>query len=347
MNYKFKLKQGFRIGELVIRMYENELKTQLFDPSSLDEILNKKDEELDSKEHNGQSLIYQIEGPHVFYEEVRHIDGRSKKDLALVDEEGLYQILMSLDTPKSRKIKEIFAKLLVEYREKHKLDVYDFLDQCEKDTIKLGSHIYSRVDEIITPDYEELKEMGDDVLIHNVATFPTYKGKIIKDENDEDYINNIEKSNIESKIDYFIDLDKVVSLLVEVFNIESKLLIEIIFDVVNVYEKNGKFYIDGNKDLLKIIFSILWFNIGHQTEKVKSESFRILNLVLGKISKGKKALSSLFKSSTIYKDIESSYPYEKQEMYRDKYFKLRNEGISEEESESIAKESIKENSIEF
>jgi hypothetical protein len=34
-------------------------------------------------------------------------------------------------------------------------------------------------------------------------------------------------------------------------------------------------------------------------------------------------------------------------MYKDKYFKLRNRGISEEDSESIAKESIKENSIEF
>lgn len=347
MNYEFNLKQGFRIGELIVRMYENEFKTQLFDSSSLDELINENNKNSDtnntSKEEN---IIYKVEGPHVFFEEV-NVNGNSKKTLPLVDEEGLYQIIMLMDTPKARKIREILAKLLVEYRERHKLDVYDFLVQCEKQTIKLGSHIHSKLEEVITPEYDELKEIGDEIIIHNVETFPTYKGKLIKDENDEDYINNIDKSNLESKIEYFIDLDKVISLLVEVFNIDSRVLIEIAFDTVDVYERNGKYYIDGNKDLMKIIFSIIWNNIGQQTEKVRDESIRILKLVLGKISTGKRALSSLFKSTTIYKDIHSSYPYEKQKNYKERYIKLRRSGVGKEDSDAIAKESIKYNAIEF
>lgn len=344
MNYEFNLKQGFRIGELIVRMYENEFKTQLFDPSSLDELINKNsDTNNTSKE---ESIIYKVEGPHVFFEEV-NVNGNCKESLPLVDEEGLYQILMLMDTPKARKIREILAKLILEYKENHKLDIYDFLVHCEKQTIKLGSHIHSKIEDVITPEYYELKEIGDDIIVHNVETFPIYKGKIIKDENDEEYINNIDKSDLESKIDYFIDLDKVISLLVDVFNIESKVLIELTFDTVDVYERNGKYYIDGNKDLMKIIFSILWNNIGEQTEKVREESIRILKLVLGKISTGKNALSSLFKSSTIYKDIHSSYPYVKLKNYKDRYMKLRRSGVGKDDSDTISKELLKYNAIEF
>lgn len=342
MNYKFELKQGFRIGELVIRMYENELKMQLFDPSELDKLTHN-DKNYDTRKRLAkQRLLDQVEGIHVFFEEIELINGRGKKVIGLVDEEGLYQILMFINTPESRKIRESFAKILVEYRKRLKFEIYDFINQCEKQTIKIGSHINQKLEDIITSEYSELKKITDDIFIHNVLTFPTYNGNVIKDENDDEYIENIEKSDVESKIDYLINLDKVISLLVDVFGMDSKIMIEIIFDTVNVYEKNGKFYIDGNKDLMKIIFTLLCSELGEQTEKIREESLKILKMILGKISKGKKAFKSLFKSSTIFRNIISCFPYEKQESYNERYSKLRRKGLGKEEADQIAKETIKD-----
>ena len=51
---------------------------------------------------------------------------------------------------------------------------------------------------------------------------------------------------------------------------------------------------------------------------------------------------SLFKSSTIYRNINCSYPYDKQESYYRIYDSLRGKGLGKDESDKLAKDTIKD-----
>lgn len=342
MSYKFQLKQGFRIGELVIRMYENEFKTQLFDPTELDKLLREEKDFETKKRIAKQRLLDNIEGIHIFYEEVELISGRGKKKIALVDEEGLYQILMFIDTPEARRIRETFAKIIVKYRLDHKMDVYDFLEKCEKQTLKLNPYQVDLRDNIYGPAYNEVQDMKKDIIVENVISFPTLNNEIIKDEDDDDYVDNIEYADVDEKVDYLIDLDKVLDILVNTFNVNSETVLEILFDEFEVYEKNDRFYIDGNRVLLLLIAKLLSEKKELEAKELIKKSVGIMKNVLERITKGTESLKLLMKSSTIYKKIHESYPYDKQKKYQNMVDVLRNRGVSKATAEQIAKDCIKD-----
>lgn len=340
MSYKFQLKQGFRIGEIVIRMYENEFKTQLFDPSELDKLLREEKDFETRKRHAKQRLLDNIEGAHVFYEEVE-LTGKTR-NMTLVDEEGLYQILMFIDTPEARRIRETFAKIIVKYRLDHKMDVYDFLEKCEKQTLKLNPYQVDLRDNIYGPAYNEVQDMKKDIIVENVLSFPTLNNEIIKDEDDDDYVDNIEYADVDETVEYLIDLDKVLDVLVNTFNVNSETILEILFDEFEVYEKNDRFYIDGNRVLLLLIAKLLSEKKELEAKELTKKSVGIMKNVLERITKGAESLKLLMKSSTIYRKIHESYPYDKQKKYQNMVDVLRNRGVSKATAEQIAKDCIKD-----
>lgn len=340
MSYKFQLKQGFRIGEIVIRLYENEFKTQLFDPSFIDKLCHKGTDLETQKRNAKQRLLDNIEGSHVFYEEVE-FKGRLR-NMFLVDEEGLYQILLFIDTPEARRIRETFAKIIVKYRLDHKMDVYDFLEKCEKQTLKLNPYQVDLRDIIYGPAYNEVQDMKKDIIVENVLSFPTLNNKIIKDEDDDDYVDNIEYADVDEKVEYLIDLDKVLDTLVNTFNVNSETILEILFDEFEVYEKNDRFYIDGNRVLLLLIVKLLSEKKELEAKELTKKSVGIMKTVLERITKGTESLKLLMKSSTIYGKIHESYPYDKQEKYQNMVDVLRNRGVSKATAEQIAKDCIKD-----
>lgn len=307
----FKMKDGFKIGDIGISVYENERGLELYDPK---ELINLTGNELKVNKKNLRNIMNTVGEENKITVKVDEEAGPAKK--TLVNVYGIYDIVYFLDTPEARKIRYSFTNILEEYRKFKGLSLGQFVKNCEANDIdKVYKNVYSaRSSSAFINNLNE-----EDIFIKSVYTFIYEKSKygicnIIRSidyfENPE-ILKNIDSHEIGEKLSFSLGISRLSQLLSEIVSVDSLNISDYILNNYPVEE------INNNKYLSTDIFEKLIYNIvNNKCGKyiVRNDEYKLLNTkelierILSEfIHRNNKFISNpLFDSLTCFRKITRS-----------------------------------------
>lgn len=292
--------EEFKIGELIVDVYAYNKLVALFDPMSL--IREESDMSMKVKyfKNRKEYIVKNIDSKFIYYVDVKIGKNEYKNNKLLVTEEGIYQLIFSLDCEECERMRHSFAYILTAYRKRHGWTLKKFLElsYSERNFIDVDSV----VDERCRARYEDTLALESAGYINlSVLDFyeaPMLEGYPIFDENIDYYLDNIDKAELVHKCVYCLKEDRVIEALTKVMGFTEVYIMGEVLKDINVINIKGNSFMSLHGD--EIYCKLISFF------KDKPQAAKIFDLMLFEIFRDKDIKNILYKSTVELYNIQQS-----------------------------------------
>lgn len=288
-----------------VERFTNEEGFELFDPKDILKLFR----------YNKNVFLPKLSIRNVFTVDLEEKDASIQYNADLITEDGIYELVMLLESPKARKIRSTIARFLSYERREKGCELEDFLYNLYKNIniVPLNSYTDDRGK---LNEYAEISFMNYGVsnyYIYEAHEFPVLNGKVIKDElNDEDYIKHIDKAVLKESIKCLFGVSKTITALGTLFSVsESKIMetIKDLYDVTKPFANDNLYYtIDNILDYLK---KVLTKEIDLYVNLKVDNVYKLYEVFLTSFFYDEMGIlpKSVYEATIDYKDINESYSY--------------------------------------
>ena len=288
-----------------VERFTNEEGFELFDPKDILKLFR----------YNKNVFLPKLSKKNVFTVDLEEKDNSLQYEADLITEDGIYELVMLLESPKARKIRSTIARFLSYERREKGYELEDFLYNLYKNIniVPLNSYTDDRGK---LNEYAEITFMNYGVsnyYIYEAHEFPVLNGKVIKDElNDEDYIKHIDKAVLKESIKCLFGVSKTIIALGTLFSVSESKIMETIkdrYDVTKPFANDNLYYtIDNILDYLK---KVLTKEIDLYVNLKVDNVYKLYEIFLNSFFYDEMGIlpKSVYEATIDYKDINESYSY--------------------------------------
>ena len=176
-----------------------------------------------------QTILELIDEENRYDIEIINKDVNKKYTKKVVDEPGLYQLLLIIDNPRAKKFRANISNILASFRKKMGYDIYTIINRSENNEWYFGKlkPCFRSLSTYNNKLRKILDQYTDGLLITEVYEFPTIdKMPVIDEYTNVNYIKNIDKAGIGFRVFYFIDLKYAIKALTKTLQVTEELLVK-------------------------------------------------------------------------------------------------------------------------
>lgn len=248
----FKFSGDFGIFDIPVMRFTNEEGIELFEPNSI----------ISKFRYKKKDFLSNMNTKNVFTVSLLSRDNIMKRDADLITEDGVYEMILLMNSPKARKIRDVVVRALTYERKSKGYEIDEFINMLytKKEILPFNTYTDNRVNLDFNLQALIANRGLTNFYIFETYQFPVLGDRVITNERtDEDYIKHIDKAYIRTSLKVLYGIKATIETLAILFSVtETKIMdsLENNIEVSKPYGLDNLYYtVDNILDYMRKVLN--------------------------------------------------------------------------------------------
>lgn len=228
----FKFSGDFGLFNIPVMRFTNDEGIELFEPN---EILFK-------FKYKKRDFLDNLNNKNVFTVSVINRDNSMSTDVDLITEDGIYEMILLMNSPKARKIRDVVVRALTYERKSKGYEIDEFINMLytKKEILPFNTYTDNRVNLDFNLQALIANRGLTNFYIFETYQFPVLGDRVITNERtDEDYIKHIDKAYIRTSLKVLYGIKATVETLALLFSVTETKIMDTLENNIEVSKPYG------------------------------------------------------------------------------------------------------------